>query len=61
MNESIIIKVTLGAVFLGVTLLFAGKIIMLFIAYGKVKIFTGEFLVDLKQWLWEAVWNGGGK
>ncbi|MBP1934873.1 hypothetical protein [Ammoniphilus resinae] len=57
--ESLIIKYTLGAVFVGVTLLFAGKVIVLVVSYLKIKglsIITGE---AVREWIFDAIWNGG--
>jgi hypothetical protein len=64
--ETLVIKYTLGAAFLGVTLLFVGKLGALLFTVAKIKLvalkawlLSGEFLGDLAQALKEAVFGGG--
>lgn len=51
--DSLVVKYTLVACFVGVTLIFGGKVLALVWAHAK----SG----DLLRGLWEAVWNGGGR
>lgn len=64
--EMLVIKYTLGAAFLGVTLIFFGKVGALLLLVAKSKLvalkawlLSGEFVGDLAHALKEALFGGG--
>jgi hypothetical protein len=64
--EIMVLKWTFGAIFLGMTLVFAGKIGALLFAVAKMKLITlkawllsGDLLHELAQALKDAIFGGG--
>lgn len=63
--EVLVIKYTLIGCFVGVTVLFAGKVILLLISYVSIKLAvlqhyltSGEGMKNIGHWIWQAVTEG---